>query len=187
MKYRTEGFVQLDEGNVALARENFMKAASFADKAAQAVLAEMAWKGIGQPVDRVAGYVWADIAAERGYPGFVAVRERYWQSLTEAEKARALEVGRTLMDEYGDAAARKRMSLHLRKARSSMIGGRPRKNAEVVVPGPNGQSIFIRGHHFYADRFWDPDRYQEWVDATWGKPAEGTVDVGSLEQIPDRE
>lgn len=153
----------------------------------QAVLAEMAWKGLGQPVDRVSGYVWADIAAERGYLQFVAIRERYWQSLTEAEKARAVEIGQPMMDEYGDAASRKRLTLHLRKARHSMIGSRPRKDAEVLVPGPNGQSIYIRGDQFYAEKFWQPEKYHQWVDETWGETPEGKVDVGSLEQVPGQE
>lgn len=185
LKYRTEGFLHLDEERFVEARESFLKAARFADKPSQAVLAEFAWKGIGEPMDRARAYAWADISAERGYPQLVAVREMYWERLSEDERARAIQIGQSLMDEYGDNVAKKRMALHLRKARRTMLGFRPRKDATIIIPGPNGHGISIRGHHFYATEYWDPEKYQEWVDETWGGSAAGTVDIGSLEQLPD--
>ena len=63
MKYRTEGWLAYDEGRYEDARKLFTKAAGFGDKLSQAMLAEMAWKGIGQPVDRPLAYAWADISA----------------------------------------------------------------------------------------------------------------------------
>jgi len=186
LKYRTEGFILLDEGRAYDARMSFLKSASFADKASQAVLAELAWKGVGQPRDRVLGYVWADIAAERGYPQLVALREMYWEKLTQDERDRAVEIGQPMMDEYGDSAAKKRMALHLRKARRSMLTGRARKDVTVVIPGPQGQQVFIRGHNFYATEYWEPERYQRWVDETWRESSSGSVEVGTLEQVPEQ-
>lgn len=75
LRFRTEGFLRLDEGKPEQARKDFLKAARYADKPAQAMLAEMAWKGLGQEVDRALAYAWADIAAARGYPQLVALRE----------------------------------------------------------------------------------------------------------------
>jgi len=187
LKHRTEGFLRLEEGRPEDARDSFLKAARFADKPSQAVLAEMAWKGIGQPADRPRAYAWADISAERGYPQLVAIRELYWQQLTDEEKERAIEIGQSLLDEFGDKAAKPRMALHLRKARRTMIGFRPRKDVTVVVPDHTGFGRAIRGHNFYATEFWDPEEYQAWVDEGWERPAEGTVDVGELEQIPEVE
>ena len=111
LKHRTEGFLRLEEGRTEDARKSFLEAALFADKPSQAVLAEMAWKGIGQPTDRPRAYAWADISAERGYPPLVAIRESYWEQLSDEEKERAIEIGQSLMDEYGDEVAKARMAL----------------------------------------------------------------------------
>ena len=67
MKHRKQGWDAYAEGDFALARAQFLKAAWYGDKPSQAMLAEMDWKGVGAAVDRAAAYTWADIAAERGY------------------------------------------------------------------------------------------------------------------------
>lgn len=184
MKFRTEGFIAYDEGRFEDAWDHFLQAARFADKPAQAMLAEMAWKGLGRPADRVLGYVWADVAAERGYRQFVVLRESYWSSLNTQERDRAIETGPPVMDEYGDALAKARLSTHLRRARWGMISGRPRKDVLVIVPGPSGQQLHIRGHQFYAREFWEPERYHQWVDRLWRDPPAGDVSVGPLEHPP---
>ena len=147
------------------------------------MLAEMAWKGQGTPIDRVTGYVWADLAAERGYPQFIALREGYWKQLVPAERERVLAVGAPMLQEYGNEATRPRLSKHLRLARRYMLSYRPRKDVTIVVPGRNGQPVYIRGHDFYADKFWDAKKYQAWVDAIWLGPPEGEVDVGEPETV----
>ena len=182
LKFRVEGLLALEEGRFDDARAHFIRAASYADKPSQAILAELAWRGVGQPADRVLGYVWSDIAAERGYPAFVAQRERYWSQLSADEQGRAIEAGQPLMAEHGDAAAKPRIARHLRLARRYMLSGRPRKDVTVVVPSPSGQQMVIRGHDFYANRFWDPEDYQTWVDSTWSNPKQGQVEIGELEQ-----
>ena len=187
LKHRTEGFLRLEEGRTEDARRSFLEAARFADKPSQAVLAEMAWKGVGQPADRPRAYAWADISAERGYPQLVAIRESYWEQLSDEERERAIEIGQSLMDEYGDEVAKARMALHLRKARRTMISFRPRKDVTVIVPDHSGFGRAIRGHNFYATEFWDPEEYQAWVDDGWMGSPEGKVDVGEVEQFPDEE
>jgi len=183
MKFRVEGFIAYDQGRFADARAHFARAAEFADKPSQAMLAEMAWKGIGQPQDRPLGYVWADLAAERGYRQFVAQREAYWSRLAPEERARALELGPGILATYGDASARQRLARHLQRARRAMISGRPRKDVTVMVPGPYGMPTYLRGHDFYAPRFWEPRQYQAWVDALWKDPPVEHVEVGPVEGL----
>jgi hypothetical protein len=183
LKFRVEGMLALEAQLPEQAQAHFLRSASYADKPSQAILAEMAWRGLGQPVDRPLGYAWADLAAERGYRAFVAQRERYWSQLSEAERSRAIEVGQPLLAEYRDDVAKPRMTRHLRLARRGMITGRPRKDVIVVIPSPSGQQMEIRGHDFYATRFWEPKAYHAWVDSVWNDPKQGRVDVGTLEQV----
>lgn len=187
IKFRTEGWVAYEAGRYEDALANFRRAAGYADKLSQAMLAEMSWHGRGTPVDRAIAYAWADLAAERGYPQFVALREQYWADLTEAQRARAIEEGRDLLATYGDAVARERMADHLRRARRYMISGRPRRDALVVIPGENGRELWIRGWDFYAAKFWEPNHYEAWVDARWAPLPSGTVDVLDLEVVKDAE
>src|SRR5690606_40050262 len=64
------------------------------------------WKGLGVPVDRPIGYAWMDLAAERMYPNFTILRERYWGDLSPAERDDAIRRGQALLAEFGDEVAR---------------------------------------------------------------------------------
>ena len=183
MKYRLEGWVAFEEGRLEDALAHFDHASRYGDKLSKAMLAEMHWDGRGVTRDRALAYAWADLAAERGYPRLVVLRERYWEGLDEGGRARAIEAGQALYAEYGDEAAQPRMARHLRDARRGMAGKRPRRNAEVLVPDGRGGWTRIQGYHFYAARFWEPERYREWVDETWMPPPRGRVDVGDLETM----
>ena len=57
----------------------------------------MYWKGLGVVRDRPIGYAWMDLAAERMYPNFTILRERYWSELDQAEQAAAIERGQALL------------------------------------------------------------------------------------------
>ena len=187
MKHRTEGLFAYEDDRFDDALKHFTKAAEFADKPSQAMLAEMAWKGIGQPQDRPRAYAWADLAAERGYRQFVAQRESYWADLTPEERIVAIDTGQAILEKYGDASAQKRLARHLRDARRWMISKRPRKDLTVVVPGPHGLPIRIAGHDFYADKFWNAEQYFVWTDEVWMDPPTGRVDIGPIEQIKSSE
>lgn len=180
MKYRTEGWLAYDEGRYEDALEHFTTAASFGDKLSQAMLAEMAWEGVGQPVDRALGYAWADISAERGYRQFVALREQYWAQLSEEERVRAVEIGRPLLEKYAHAVTWPAMTKVLRNARGWHSRGRLKINPDTVrVPGPYGLPTDIRGNDFYAAKFWNAEKYQQWVDQIWIDPPRENVDVGA--------
>lgn len=185
LKYRYEGWVAYEAGDYGRALEHFRTAARYADKASQGMVAEMLWQGRGVTADRAMAYAWADLAAERGYPAFLRLREQYWRQLSEVDRARALRDGTALLPEYADAAARPRMARFLVKAeqsrkRSSMSVGRPR---EIRFPAPGGGMASIPVHRFLAPKFWDPVQYQAWQDQIWIAPPEGEVDVGDVEQV----
>lgn len=190
MKYRNRGWAAHETGDFPAAAAAFRQAARYGDKASQALLAELHWLGKGTPMDRAAAYAWADLAAERGYPSLLAVRERYWAQLDESERARALEIGRELYREFGDDVAKPRLANHLARARRSMAGGRPNRGADVYVRDARGLWARIPGHYFYAAALWEPKRYQAWVDQAWMPPHDGKVEVGdpvpveSVPQIP---
>lgn len=163
----------------------FQRAAFYADKPSQAMVAEMLWDGVGTPRDRPLAYAWMDLAAERNYALFVEARERYWQQLDEAERTRAIEAGQDIYARYGDEAAQPRIANTLRRARMTVTGSRTgfTGNLRIIVPGPLGDEA-IDGSKFYDERYWDPAKYQAWHDAVWMNPRVGTVAVGEAKQVP---
>ena len=181
IKFRTEGWLAFEAADYQAALEHFRHAASYGDKLSQAMLAEMHWKGTGTPVDRAVAYVWADLAAERGYVQFVALRERYWEALGATERERALSTWRALLDVYGDATARPRMTAHLEHV--TRRGSRPHRDADVVVADGRGGLVRVRGWDFYDEKFWDIDQYVQWQDNDWKQYGEGTVDVGEITDL----
>ena len=86
--YRTKGMQAIDAGRPADALRYFMRAAFYADKPSQAMIAEMLWNGEGQAKDPALAYAWMDLAAERKYTLFVQQRERYWKAMDDAARAR---------------------------------------------------------------------------------------------------
>lgn len=187
LKWRREGVWALEQGDAAQAAEHFRRAAHYADKPSQAMLAELYWQGRGVPRDRVLAYAWMDLAAERAYPVFLAKREHYWGALEEDERARVREVGLPLYDEYGDDVAKERLETLLRRARRNMTGSRVgyRGNLDVIIPLAGDIKIRIKGDLFHADEFWNPERYWEWQDLAWKEPNTGRVDILPIERVQD--
>ncbi len=187
MRFRADGLYFLRRGQTEDAIVRFRRAARYADKPSQAMLAEMYWSGQGVSVDRALAYAWMDLAAERGYRSFLVLRERYWSELDEAERARAVEVGGPLFEEYGDAAAKPRLERVMRRTRARVTGSRTgfQGNLRVILPGPAGSSIEVRD--LYAERYWNPERYYEWQDEVWRAPSRARVTVGELEVAPEGE
>lgn len=182
LRYRKLGMESMEKQRFSEAIAHFRHASRFADKPSQGMVAEMLWAGQGAPQDRALAYVWMDMAAERGYIGFLAHREKYWAQLDEAERARAVAEGQALYDEYGDAVAKPRLAAVLRRARRQMTGSRTGfiGSLQIQVPGPGGSMQTIDGATFYDPTYWDPDKYQAWHDAIWSKPKVGMVRVGEL-------
>ena len=186
MKHRKLGWDAYAAGDFVLARAEFLKAAWYGDKPSQGMLAEMEWKGEGADADRASAYMWADLAAQRGYVLFVAVRERYWRQLSEEEKERVAQEGVGRMADYGDAVAKERLAREMRRhawdiKRSAWTAAPPRW---VVIYDEHGVPTRIEGSRYYAPTFWEPEKYQAWQDAQWKDPPKGRVDVGEIEKVP---
>lgn len=184
LRFRLLGMEKRAGGNLEAAYGFFQRAAFYADKPSQAMVAEMLWNGTGTGADRALAYAWMDLAAERGYEGFVELRERYWAALTPAERERAVAEGEAVYARFGDAAAKPRIATILRRERRAITGSRTgfTGNLRIMVPGPAGPEE-IDGSKFYDDRYWDPDKYQQWHDAIWAKPRVARVDVGAVSQV----
>lgn len=189
LRWRRDGLRSLEQDRSGEALTFFKRASRYADKASQAMVAEMLWTGVGTPVDRPLAYAWMDVAAERAYIPFLAKREEYWNALSEAERAQALEVGAAIYDEYRDDVAKARLEKLLRKAKRRTTGSRVGSvgNLQVIIPGPGGASISIDGSKFYDRQYWDPKVYWAWQDSIWKDPPTGNVNVKDLEVVRDGE
>lgn len=177
---RKRGFWHLERGELPRALDAFRKAARYADKPSMAMLAELYWEGRHISADRALAYAWMDLAAERGYPAFVARRERFWAGLDDAARARALEVGEPLYAEYGDAVAKPRMETLLDRARLAITGSRVGFVGPLSIAIPhNGGWLSFDGSTYYQARFWRPERYFAFTDTLWSGWPQGDVTVGA--------
>lgn len=184
LKYRLLGMEAYRARDFERALRFFRRASFFADKPSQGMVAEIYWNGDGVPRDPVLAYIWMDLAAERGYAGFLGLRERYWNALDPAQRERAIEAGQAVYARFGDAAAQPRYEHQLRIGRRLMTGSRVGVNrgVQIEVPGPSG-SQSIEGTRFYDERYWDAKKYWAWQDRLWMKPPIGRVDVGALQKV----
>ena len=191
LRWRREGLHAYANKNYGEAMQYFLRASRYADKPAQAMIAEMYWKGIGVPRDRELGYAWMDLAAERFYSNFVILREQYWEKLDAGEQRNAIERGQALLAEYGDDVAKVRMAKVLRRERG-VTGSRVGfvGNLEIIpFTGPNaGKGLTIRADEYYSPKYWQADKYYEWQDQVWDAPGarKGRVEVGDVEQAPTK-
>jgi len=189
MRFRGLGFRAFEDGYLEDAAMYFRRAARFADKASQAMLAEMHFKGIGVARDPAKAYAWMDLAAERGYPGFVALREHYWAQLDAAQRERALAVGRDIYAEFEDEVAKPRLEARMRRGKRQAVGSRLgfRGPMKIEMAGPDGLPITVTGDEYYSERFWEPRAYWAWQDEVWQAPLPGRVDVLPIRGVDDRD
>jgi hypothetical protein len=180
MMYRQWGVNALRRNDVNGAMDNFRLAARYADKPAQGYLGEMYWYGVEQPRNPVMAYAWMEVAAERGYPLFVDLRNEYWATLPLEQHDAARAQASALRAEYGDEVARPRMAEVLRKGRREMTGSRvgSMSNNVDIVYMDGGISRTIKADRLYDPKYWDPKQYERWQDETWMKIRRGTVEVG---------
>lgn len=186
-QFRRRGGEALRAGRAQEARTQFQRAARYADKFSQAALAEMWWEGRGGPQDRAIGYVWMDLAAERGTPHLLAMRERYWAQMDEAERARALSEGRALHGLYQDAVARPRLAAQLRRGLAQMTGSRTGASPRTdVCAGATASGVcahWVDASDYYAAHHWQPEAYWRMQDQLLLDLVGATADVevGPLE------
>ena len=188
-RYRRLGLEAMERGEHEWALRWFRKAARFADKASQAMVAEMFWDGIGTAVDKARAYAWMDLAAERHYRSFLVKREHYWNALDAAARERALDIGAQVYAEFGDAVAKPRLEAQLRRGSRASTGSRlgARGNLRVYTAGPGGSLSWQPD--YYAARHWEPEAYWQEQDRIWKNPLRGTVRVDPLQPtfpVPER-
>lgn len=187
LRWRGEGVRAYEAGNHELAATYFRRAARYADKASQAMLGEMYWRGTGVDRDRAMGYVWMDLAGERLYHDFIVMRERYWNEMDEAERASAISRGQDVFAEYGDDVAKPRLEAILRRERRRMTGSRTGYVGNLtIIPntGPMaGTGMTLSGDQYYAKEYWEPKQYWQLQDEIWRAPARGRVDASELQPV----
>jgi hypothetical protein len=171
-------------GNWTDAVRLFAIAASYADKYSQHRLSLLYWNGVGVQPDHALGYVWADLAAERGYQQFLAIREKMWAQLSADEQKRVAEIGQEYYNKYGDPTAKKRFATELGKAKRQTTGSHTGfvGNLAIISPGA-GMDMFnsIGGvdlSQLYEKSRWDAQTYWKVEDIVWNK---GNVTVGAME------
>jgi uncharacterized protein len=182
LKYRLHGMDAYKKKNFVDAMQFFRRAGFHADKPSQGMVAEMYWNGLGVERDPALAYAWMDLAAERGYRGFLLLREKYWGEMSEADRARAIAEGQALYAKFGDAAAKPRYEFKLRVGRREMTGSRTgfNRGVNIEIPGPSGEQA-IQGSKFYDERYWDAKKYWAWQDRQWMNPKIGKVTIGEIE------
>lgn len=191
------GAIAYGRGEHAKAMAHFRKAARYADKPSQAMIAEMLWNGRGGPQDRAKAYAWADLAAEREYPELVRLRDGFWAELGEAERLRALQVGKEIYAEYGDEVAQPRIIVAMRRAKNNVTGSRTGftggTKIHAAMPGVNAPEdsdapVIMDGTEFFASTYWEPQQYFRWREVQWREQVRqarsGTVDIGELQSLP---
>lgn len=187
LRWRAEGVRAFGRQDYAAALEHFKRAAHYADKPSQAIVADMYWRGLGAARDPAIAYAWMDVAAERLYPDFLARREGYWAQLDEAQRQDAIDRGQAVMAEYGDEAAKPRLERILRRAAGSVTGSRVGSVGNLtIIPysGPlAGTDMTVRGDQYYDRKYWQPEDYWRLQDALWKTPPKGRVDVGDVETV----
>ena len=187
VQHRKKALWEIEQGQVQPAIDELKRAARYADKPSQALLAELYWNGDQVARDRAQAYVWMDLAAERGYSLFLAKREAFWSAMDGEQRQRALAIGQQMYAEYGDAVAKQRMVDLLRTGRHAVTGSRVGYVGALTIQIPdNGIWKSFDGSHYYAPRFWKADDYFEWTDSLWKPWPVGTVDVGGPELVHDR-
>lgn len=182
LNYRMLGLKAWREQKYDKAMRYFRRAARYADKPSQAMVAELYWRGQGVAVDRPQAYAWMDLAAERQFKVMLAHREQYWESMSATEREQALIVGKAIYAEYGDTVAKPRLEHQMRIARTSSVGSRTGfvGNSRVIIPGQFGDETVLDGSQFYQDKFWKPEAYWAWQAKDWKEFPKGRVEVAPL-------
>jgi uncharacterized protein len=184
LRHRLSALADYRKGNYEEALVKFRRAARFADKPSQGMIAEMLWAGKGAPVDRPTAYIWMDLAAERGYKMMLVKRENYWAQMSEDERKKALEIGDALFLEYADEFAKPRLESRLRQARLKTTGSRTgfAGALSIEVPTPSGTRI-IDGSDYYKEEFWRAGLYWRMQDSDWKEFGEARVDIGEIQSV----
>ena len=128
----TQGMLAYAHHHYAQAMKDFKYGALYADKLSQLSLGLMYMNGQGTAKDPVTAYAWLDLAAERGYPKFVATRDDLAKTLSADQLARAKRLRAKLAQRYGDAVAKHRMAVQLRQGMMNITGSHTGFDSGVI-------------------------------------------------------
>lgn len=202
--YRDLGVQAYQAGDKTRAVKLLQKAAGYADKPAQAMLAAMYWNGDGIPRDRPRGYAWMDLAADRGYRDLLIQREHYWGQLSAAERKQAISTGRRVYAGYNNERGLRKLDLALKQAADRATGSRTgfggsnltvrlRGGAAGPALAPKGGTgptelggTPVRGTDYYATQLWSAAPYAKLKDQVWeyARHETGKVEIGPLQALP---
>ncbi|WP_313401451.1 sel1 repeat family protein [Stenotrophomonas sp.] len=183
MRWRSVALGEYKKGNYVQAMRDFKRAASYADKFSQSMVAHMYWEGLGVPVDRPLAYAWMDLAAEREYHNFAAQREIYWAQLNEQQRSEAVERGKPVYADYSDSVAKPKMERQLQQAVQNITGSRTGfVSAGLYVSDIHGN--MIPGSIYYNKTYYQPEQYWCDQDAYWSRPMNPSVEVGLPDTLP---
>lgn len=164
LRFRLLGQKAQNKGRLREAKDYYKLAARYADKPSQAALAELTWTGDSvDPADHALGYVWMDLAAERGGEMLLGRREFYWNALTPEERERAVREGRALYAEYGDPTAKPRQESEMRNARLNVTGSRTGDTGLLRVQARGNAGVRqVDPAIYWQDKYWEPAAYWQW-------------------------
>jgi len=178
------GFRYYAQKRYAEALHYFEIGAYYADKPSQISIGLMYLKGEGVSADAVQALAWMDLAAERGYPAYVAARDRVAATLSAEELSRVAVLREHLASRYGDAAAKPRLANELREGRRQMTGSRAGFDngvrflpLDVLAHSGQPGSMDVRTicpQGFWDAQCWEPDQYFAMRD----RQLNATVEVG---------
>lgn len=204
LRYRQLAIRAYESGDKTAALDWLRKAAGYADKPSQAMLATMYWNGDGTATDRPRAYAWMDLAADRGYRDLLVQREHYWAALDTAERRQAIAVGQKIYAAYNDKAGLARLDGALRQEANRATGSRTgfggnnltvRMRGGTAGPGltpalDGGPTEVggtpVRGEDYYSPELWSASEYTKLKDDVWeqARLETGTVEVGPLQHLP---
>ena len=181
--WRYRGLRELKRERPETAVGYFRQAARYADKFSQHALSLLHWHGVGVERDRAQAYVWADLAAERGYRDLLVLREKMWLEMDAAQRAQALQRGHDMYMQFGDEAAKPRMEWAMRRALASATGSRVGATTDRIQFWEYGatEGVNLSPRDFYATERWKAETYWREQDRQW----KAKVIVLPPEPVPD--
>jgi hypothetical protein len=197
-EFRVQGLKAYQQHRYDEAMTRFEAAAGYADKYSQHYLSLIHWHGVGTPVDRVQAYIWSDLAAERGNPRLLAIREKMWAQLSAQEQARVPAEGATYYARYGDDIAKPKAENEMRRFARGMTGsrvgyrnqametgGRPVNGVFGTQVGSNAAAyaISVAGS---PDELYGKEGGLRRLETYWKEQdrlLEGSVEVGEMETV----
>ncbi|MDR0184563.1 hypothetical protein [Lysobacter arvi] len=197
-EYRVQGLKAYQQRHYDEAIQRFEMASGYADKYSQHYLSLMHWHGVGTPVDRVRAYIWSDLAAERGNPRLLAIREKMWTQLSTQEQARVPREGQAYYARHGDDVAKPRAEAEFRRFARDMTGSRVGyRNQRFETGGGPVNGVFLTevGSNAAAyavsvagspDELYGKEGGLKRLDTYWQEQdrlLDGNVEVGEMEMV----